>query len=113
MVDAGAGKVKLAGRERLLETVSARDGTPSVWALTQGLVHALEASGEETAAEALVPHSNMSEAIRDLAYRLYVTSERHGWTQDALAFNNLVTSWPEILRLAADLRQHGRQETLL
>ena len=113
VVDAGAGKVKLAGRERLLETVSARDGTPSVWALTQGLVHALAASGEETAAEALVPHSNMSEAIRDLAYRLYVTSERHGWTKDALSFNNLVTSWPEILRLVADVRQHGRQETLL
>ncbi len=113
VVEAGAGKVKLAGRERLLETVRSRDGTPSVWALTQSLVHALEASGEETAAEALVPHSSMGEAVRDLAYRLYVTSERHGWTQDALSFNNLVTSWPEILRLAAELRQHGRQETLL
>ena len=113
VVEASAGKVKLAGRERLLETARSRDSTPSVWALTQGLVHALEDSGEETAAEALVPHSNMSEAVRDLAYRLYVTSERHGWTQDALSFNNLVTSWPEILRLVADLRQHGRQETLL
>ncbi|EQD37217.1 adenine-specific DNA methylase containing a Zn-ribbon, partial [mine drainage metagenome] len=69
--------------------------------------------GEETTAAALVPHSNMSETVRDLAYRLYVTSERHGWTKDALSFNNLVTSWPEILRLVADLRQHGRQETLL
>jgi len=113
VVDARAGKVKLAGRERLLETAGSRDGTPSVWALTQGLVHALEASGEATAAEALMPHSNMSESVRDLAYRLYVTSERHGWTQDSLSFNNLVTSWPEILRLAAELRQHGRQEILL
>ncbi|MDA8332522.1 MAG: DUF1156 domain-containing protein [Candidatus Dormibacteraeota bacterium] len=113
VVEAGAGKVKLASRERLFDTTSSLDGAPSVWALTQSLVHALASSGEETAAEALVPHSNMGDAVRDLAYRLYVTSERHGWTQDALAFNNLVTSWPEILRLAADLRQHGRQETLL
>ena len=113
VVEAGAGKVKLAGRERLLETASTRYGAPSVWALTQGLVYALEAFGEAAAAEALVPHSNMSEAVRDLTYRLYVTSERHGWAQDALSFNNLVTSWPEILRLAAELRQHGRQDTLL
>ena len=112
-MEAGAGKVRLTSRDQLLMILVSRDGTPSAWALTQGLVHALQASGEKTAAATLVPHSHMSEMVRDLAYRLYVTSERHGWTQDALAFNNLVTSWPEILRLVADLRQHGRQETLL
>ncbi len=113
VVEAGAGKVRLAGRERLFDTTRSQDGDPSVWALTQSLVHSLEASGEGTAAETLVPHPHLADAVRDLAYRLYVTSERHGWTKDALAFNNLVTSWPEILRLAAGLRQHGRQETLL
>jgi len=113
VVEAGAGKVTLAARERLRETASSGDGTPSVWALTQGVVHALESSGERAAAETLGPHSHLADGVRDLAYRLYVTSERHGWSQDALAFNNLVTSWPEMLRLAAELRQHGRQETLL
>jgi putative DNA methylase len=113
VVEAGAGKVRLASRARLFETASSRNGTPSVWALTQGLVHALDVSGEETAAETLVLSAHLAGAVRDLAYRLYVTSERHGRTQDALAFNNLVTSWPEILRLTAELRQHGRQETLL
>jgi putative DNA methylase len=55
----------------------------------------------------------MAESVRDLAYRLFVSSERHGRTQDALAFDDLVKSWPEILRLVAKLRQHGRQESLL
>ncbi|MHB8332475.1 MAG: hypothetical protein ACYDEA_09810, partial [Candidatus Dormibacteria bacterium] len=113
VVDRGAGKVRLTSREHILGAINSHDGGVSAWALTQGLVQALQAFGEETAAETLVPHSNMGETVRDLAYRLYVTSERHGWTQDALSFNNLVTSWPEILRLVAELRQHGRQETLL
>ena len=113
VVEAGAGKVRLARRERLFDATSSHDGAPSVWALTQGLVHALATSGERAAAEALFPSSHAAEPVRDLAYRLYVTSERHGWAQDAFAFNNLVTSWPEILRLSADLRQQGTQETLL
>jgi putative DNA methylase len=113
VVEAGANKVRLSGRERIFEATTSRDGTPSVWALTQRLAHALKISSEATAAEALVPHTHMADSVRDLAYRLYVTSERRGWAEDAFAFNSLVTSWPEILRLAAELRQHGRQETLL
>jgi putative DNA methylase len=113
VVEAGAGKVRLTRRERLFENASSRDGTPSVWTLTQGVVHAIEASGDAAAAGALVPHAHMADSVRDLAYRLFVTSERHGWTQDAHVFDNLVKSWPEILRLVAEVRQHGRQEALL
>jgi putative DNA methylase len=113
IVEAGRGKVRLTSREQTFETLSPQDGNTTVWALTQGLVHAIEASGEATAAEALVPHAHMADSVRDLAYRLYVTSERRGWTEDAFAFNSLITAWPEILRLGSELRQHGRQETLL
>jgi len=113
IVEAGASKVTLTSREQLFETLSPRAGTVTVWALTQGLVHAVEASGEATAAEALFPHAHMADSVRDLAYRLFVTSERHGRTQDARAFDDLVKSWPVILRLVAELRQHGRQEPLL
>jgi putative DNA methylase len=31
---------------------------------------------------------------------LFRIAEGNGWTKDALSFNNLVTSWPEILDLA-------------
>ncbi len=43
---------------------------------------------------------SQGEAVRDLAYRLYTVCERKGWTQEALAYNSLVTSWSEISRLA-------------
>ncbi len=45
--------------------------------------------------------------MRDLAYRLYVTADRKGWAQEALAYNSLVVAWPELQRLAA---QAGRAE---
>jgi putative DNA methylase len=43
----------------------------------------------------------LGEIARELAYRLYSTCERKGWTQDALAYNALIVAWPEIARLAS------------
>ena len=43
-----------------------------------------------------------AEAARELAYRLYMLCERKKWTKEALAYNALVVSWPEIVRLAAE-----------
>ena len=46
-----------------------------------------------------------AEIARELAYRLYTLCERKKRAAEALAYNGLVRSWPEILRLA-------RQEVL-
>ena len=45
-----------------------------------------------------------AEAARELAYRLYILCERKKRAAEALAYNGLVQSWPEIARLAADTR---------
>jgi len=39
---------------------------------------------------------------RELAYRLYTLCERKKRAQEALAYNALVQSWPEIIRLARE-----------
>ena len=44
----------------------------------------------------------MAEIARDLAYRLYTLCERKKRAAEALSYNGLVQSWPEITRLAAD-----------
>ncbi len=41
------------------------------------------------------------EAARELRYRLYAACERRKRAAEALAYNGLVQSWPEISRLAA------------
>ena len=40
------------------------------------------------------------EIARELAYRLYTICERKKRAQEALSYNGLVQSWPEITRLA-------------
>ena len=53
----------------------------------------------ETAAKA--------EIARELAYRLYTLCERKKRAAEALAYNGLVQSWPEIVRLS---REGGKPE---
>jgi hypothetical protein len=43
-----------------------------------------------------------AEAARELAYRLYVVSELKKRAAEALSYNGLVQSWPEIMRLAQE-----------
>ncbi|PHV66133.1 DUF1156 domain-containing protein [Williamsia muralis] len=38
--------------------------------------------------------------VKELAHLLFRIAEGNGWTKDALSFNTLVTSWPEILEIA-------------
>ena len=97
-----------AGRVRLLRRVElAADWDPAtdtrmpVWEVTQQLVRALWDEGGEAKAGDLVRRlGGIGEVARDLAYRLYAICERRGWAEDALGFNALVTSWPEIARRA-------------
>jgi putative DNA methylase len=44
----------------------------------------------------------MAETARELAYRLYTISERKKRAQEALSYNALVQSWPEITSLARE-----------
>lgn len=43
-----------------------------------------------------------AEIARELAYRLYTLCERKKRAAEALAYNGLVQSWPEIARLARE-----------
>jgi putative DNA methylase len=70
------------------------------WEATQHLIQTLDKQGETGAAILLAQLGDKGEICRDLAYRLYVICDRQGWTQDAISYNSLVTSWSEISRLA-------------
>ena len=100
---ARAGRVRLLRRSELsADWDPATDTRMPVWEVTQQLVRALWDEGSEAKAGDLVRRlGGIGEIARDLAYRLYAICERRGWADDALGFNALVTSWPEIARRAA------------
>ena len=63
----------------------------------------LEAGGESAAAALVAKLGSQAETARELCYRLYTLCERKKRAADALAYNGLVQSWPEITRLAGAL----------
>ena len=43
----------------------------------------------------------LADQARELAYRLYGIADSKGWSEEALGYNALVASWPEIQKAAA------------
>ncbi len=107
LVEAGVlrssrGKVALLTRAELsADWDPATDARRTVWEVAQHLIRALEAKGERAAGELLARVGAQGEAARELAYRLYSLCERKKWAAEALAYNGLVTAWPEVAKLAA------------
>lgn len=97
----GGGKVRL-----LRPTEYPADWNPSadkrlpVWEALHHLVRAFKADGESGAGRILGAVKSKTEAIRQLAYRLYTLCERRGWADDARAYNELVTSWSSVETVA-------------
>jgi putative DNA methylase len=119
LVDAGilaakSGKVRLLRRDELPKTwnPSEDDRVPD-WEATQHLIHALDQHGETGAAKLLAQLNGQGEVTKDLAYRLYSICDRKGWSQDAIAYNSLVISWPEISRLASEIGQSNSAQLAL
>jgi putative DNA methylase len=98
----GGGRVRLLNRDELPpDWDPTTDNRLTTWEATQHLIKRLEEHGEEAAAELLNKLGALSDAARDLAYRLYSTCERKGWADEARAYNGLVVAWPDLERLAA------------
>ncbi len=108
MAEAGI-VVSRGGKVRLLKSAElpsdwdpATDTRLTAWEVVHQLIRVLEAGGEGAAAELLGKLGSKAEAARELAYRLYVVCERKKRAQEALSYNGLVQSWPEISRLARE-----------
>ena len=76
------------------------DSRMSHWEIVHHLIRALEQSGETAASTLVAKLGAIAETARDLAYRLYSLCERKKRATEALSYNALVQSFPEITRLA-------------
>ena len=106
MVDAGIleakrGKVRLLRPEELpADWDPATDPRLTAWEIVHHLIRVLASGGEGAAAELVAKLGAKAEIARELSYRLYTLCERKKRAAEALAYNGLVQSWPEIARLA-------------
>lgn len=88
-----------------------KDTHTSNWEALHHLIKVLERDGIAPAGDFL--HAALSrpdgavdaDLVKELAHLLFRVAEGNGWTKDALSFNSLVTSWPEILEVARSAKK--------
>jgi len=103
VLKAGRGKVRLLTPAELPATWDpATDVRLTAWEVVHHLIRVLGAGGEAAAAELVAKLGTKAEVARELCYRLYTLCERRKRAAEALAYNGLVQSWPEIARLAGE-----------
>jgi putative DNA methylase len=108
MVEAGIlasshGKVRLLRPDEMpVDWNPTTDKRLTAWEGVHQLIRALESGGEGAASELVAKLGAKAEIARELAYRLYTLCERKKRAVEALSYNGLVQSWPEITRLSRE-----------
>jgi putative DNA methylase len=106
VVRARAGKVQLLRPEDLSDAYDpAKDARPTMWEAVLHLSKRLEKDGPEAAGQLMQQLQAVMDLnnVKELAYLLYSICDRKRRQDSAFVFNNLVTSWPEIVDAAQNL----------
>jgi len=107
------GKVRLLRPKDLREDWDpTTDARLTAWEMVHHLIRLLETEGEGGAAALAAKLGTKAEIARELCYRLYALCERKKRAVEALAYNSLVQSWPEIMRLAQKGEAPPQQRTM-
>ncbi len=113
VLKSGGGKVRLLRpNEYPSDWDPKKDPRIPIWEMLHQLIRALRDEGESGAGKLLAELKPKSEAIRQLAYRLYTLCERKGQADDARAYNELVTSWSAVESAAGAFPEPGKQFNL-
>lgn len=96
-----AGRVTLLAPETLPETYDVlTDDSVSAWEVLHHLIVFAQRDGVAAAGAFLADATERPEIdadlVKELAFLLFSIAEKNGWTNDAIAFNAIATSWPEI-----------------
>lgn len=86
------------------------DTRTPVWEALHHLIRALRQGGDSASGALLAGIGGKTEAVRQLAYRLYTLCERLGQAEDARAYNELITSWTGIETAAASAPKPSDEE---
>ena len=106
LVDSGRGKVRLRLREGYEDDWDPHETSRlTAWEVCQRLVWTLQELREQDGGRLVRRLGGMADQARDLAFRLYGIADQKGWSEEALGYNFLVASWPEIQKHAAAAAQ--------
>jgi len=107
-----AGKVRLLKPEELEpDWDPSKDKRLTDWEVVHHLIRVLESGSAEEGVAVLVNKlGSKADIARELAYRLYTLCERKKRAAEALSYNSLVQSWPEITRMVKEQGRHRQTQ---
>ena len=104
IISSKSGKVRLFKPIELKENWDPTlDKRITAWEVVHQLIRALESSGEQAAGVLVSKLGSESEVARELCYRLYILCERKKRANEAMSYNGLVQSWPEVIRISREI----------
>jgi putative DNA methylase len=110
VVQSGGGKVRLLRWAEYQPGWDPKsDARAPVWEATHHLIRALNTEGESAAGTLLAAMPDKAEPIRQLAYHLYTLCERKKWSDDARAYNELITAWHAVVAASMETGHSGAQ----
>jgi putative DNA methylase len=107
IVEQGRSKVRLLSRAELPRNWNG-DGRIPTWEACQHLVRRV-GEGEEAAGRLLASLGDKAWGVRELAQSLTNLAIEKGWSDEAIAYDALVKSWPRIEELARQGDSEGGQ----
>lgn len=112
VIRSGRGKVKLLRPSDLVDVWDPQtDQRLTTWETLHRLIQAQSVTGEAGASAIVAKLGSAAETARELCYRLYTVCERKKRATDAVSYNALVQSWPEIVRLAQQSTDSGANQS--
>ena len=109
VLESAAGKVTLIAPPNLPEDYNPElDDSISAWEVLQHMVRLLDTEGIAAAGQILKRAGERrddpvdADLVKELAFLLFSLAEKNGWTKDAIAFNSIATSWPDIIDASRD-----------
>lgn len=114
ILQSAAGKVRLYKPAELpADWDPITDPRLTAWEMVHQLVRVQESGGDPAAAVIVSKLGVKAETARELCYRLYTICERKKRTTEALSYNGLVQSWPEIIRLSREIKVEAQTQVNL
>lgn len=111
IVESGKGKVRVYERNELKPF----SGTSKcIWLITQQAVRAFENDGFTGIAEifADISESDVSK-VKKLCYQLFSIADKKKWTEEALVYNSVITSWDDAISSVSVIQDRRRSATQL
>lgn len=112
IVESGKGKVRVYERSELKPF--SHGSSNCIWLITQQAVRAFENDGFSGIAEVFadISESNVSK-IKKLCYQLFSIADKKKWTDEAIVYNSVITSWDDAVSSVSVIQEKRRNSKQL